>query len=109
MTDQTQIPELRDNEIQHEDGSLTIPLFYPITTPTGEVIKEVTLKRVKQKTMKEMRERYKKNPDELGDAMLAHSAGLTLEDIGELDMEDYTYLSDRFSDLVGFGSAKGTA
>ncbi len=96
-------------ETTNDDGSLTIELLYPIDVPTGEKITEVTLKRVKQKTMKEMRNRYKKDMDELGDAMLAHSSGLTLEDIGEMDMADYTYLSERFSDMVGVGSSQGEA
>lgn len=105
MTDKT--PE--HIEITNDDGSLTIELLYPIDVPTGEQITEVTLKRVKQKTMKEMRNRYKKDMEELGDAMLAHSSGLTLEDIGEMDMADYTYLSERFSNMVGLGSSQGEA
>lgn len=109
MTDQSPEIELRDNEVKHDDGSLTIALFYPFQTPTGDTISEVILKRVKQKTMKDIRERHKKNPDEVMDAMIAHSSGLALEDIGELDMEDYTYIAERFSSLVGLGAAKSTA
>lgn len=105
MTDKT--PE--HIEVTNEDGSLTVELHYPIDTPTGEKITEVTLKRVKQKTMKAIRNQHKKAPDEMGDAMLAHSSGLTLEDIGEMDMADYTYLSERFSDMVGLGSSQGEA
>lgn len=105
MTDSQQT----HTEVTNDDGSLTIELLYPIDVPTGEKITEVTLKRVKQKTMKAIRSQYKKDPDEMGDAMLAHSTGLTLEDIGEMDMADYTYLSERFSDMVGIGSNKGNA
>lgn len=96
-------------EITNDDGSLTIKLLYPIDVPTGEKITEVTLKRVKQKAMKAIRNQHKKDPEEMGDAMLASSSGLTLEDIGEMDMADYTYLSERFSDMVGLGSSQGEA
>lgn len=98
----------RDNEVKHDDGSLTIPLFYPITTPTGDNITTVTLTRVKQKTMKELRKRHKNDMDNFGDAMLLSASHLTEEDLGEMDMEDYTYISERFSIMVGFGSSTGT-
>ncbi len=105
----TDTAKIKHQETTNEDGSLTVELLYPIDTPMGGKITEVTLKRVKQKTMKAIRSQHKKEPEEMGDAMLAHSSGLTLEDIGEMDMADYTYLSERFSDMVGLGGSQSQA
>ncbi len=100
--------ETREGEVVNEDGSVTVPLLYPISDPSGTTTQTITLKRCKQKEMKALRAKFKDN-EEFGEAFLAHSAGITLEDLGEMDMEDFAYLSERFSSVVGLGSKKGDA
>jgi len=76
--------------------SININLQYPITV-AGEEVTELTLQRLKVKDIKAAKS---KTDEETTIKLLAISAGLTPKEMDELDLLDFTTLSEALTDFL---------
>jgi len=76
-------------------------LKYPYTTPAGQELKVVTLRdRLTARDLREVNRRTDK-PEDYEMAGVSVLSGLPVEDILDMDAEDYLALRDRFFRRVG--------
>ncbi|KVG24809.1 phage tail assembly protein [Burkholderia ubonensis] len=93
---------------------MKIPLKFPVKLATGQTLTELTLNRGKRKDMAAAA-KYSSDAGDQEDFLLARLTGLTVEDLGELDLADSKQLMDAFRGMVeGWdtafdASAAGTA
>lgn len=76
-----------------------ITLKHPVTLATGKTLDRLTLRRPKVRDLKQAQRAHDK-PEEQELALLALLAGLTPEDIEELDLADYKALQDAFRGML---------
>lgn len=86
--------------------SLHIPLKFPFTSPAGQYIDKLPIRRLKRKDMAAAQQ-HSKDDAVIEDHLLARMTGLTLEDVGELDIADNKTLTEVFREVLdgGDGSA----
>ncbi|AOJ08050.1 hypothetical protein WS71_02880 [Burkholderia mayonis] len=78
---------------------MIISLKHPLKLATGETVSTLTLRRGKRKDMAAAA-KYSSDAGEQEDFLFARLTGLTIEDIGELDLADARQLADSFRDMV---------
>ncbi|HDR8991496.1 MULTISPECIES: phage tail assembly protein [Burkholderia cepacia complex] len=78
---------------------MKIPLKFPVKLATGQTLTELDLRRGKRKEMA-LAAKYSEDPGEQEDFLLGMLTGLTVEDIGELDLADSKRLMDAFRLMV---------
>ena len=92
---------------------MEIKLKFPFTTPTGQKIEAVTVRRLKVRDIKAISDQANGNPAQMELLGVARMASLVPEDLDEMDAADYQVLKERFLDVLGItGSAvdgRGTA
>lgn len=85
---------------------MEIKLKFPFTTPTGQKIEAVTIRRLKVRDIKAISEQADGKPAQMELLGVARMAGLIPEDLDEMDAADYQVLKERFLDVLGItGSA----
>ncbi|WP_165672258.1 phage tail assembly protein [Metapseudomonas otitidis] len=82
--------------------ALHIPLKFPFTGGAGNRIDKLPIRRLKRKDISTAQQ-HAKNEAELEDLLAAKMTGLTLEDLGELDIADSRTVTEVFRDVVGGG------
>ncbi|KVX59548.1 hypothetical protein WL05_01800 [Burkholderia ubonensis] len=78
---------------------MKIPLKFPVKLATGQTLEELNLRRGKRKEMG-LATKFSDDPGEQEDFLLSLLTGLTVEDIGELDLADSKQLTDAFRLMV---------
>jgi hypothetical protein len=78
---------------------MDIVLKYPVKLATGQTLGKVTLRRPKVRDLKAA-QRASDKPEEQELALIAMLAGLTPEDIEELDLADYKAIADFFRGML---------
>ncbi|WP_338153869.1 phage tail assembly protein [Burkholderia thailandensis] len=81
------------------EHTMIITLKHPLKLATGETVSTLTLRRGKRKDMAAAA-KYSSDAGEQEDFLFARLTGLTVEDIGELDLADAKQLADSFRDMV---------
>lgn len=92
---------------------LHIPLKFPFESAAGETISKLPIRRLKRKDIAAA-QKHAANEAELEDHLAAKMTGLTLEDLGELDISDSRTVTEVFREVVGGGDGstvlgRGTA
>lgn len=82
--------------------ALYIPLKFPFTGGAGNRIDKLPIRRLKRKDISAAQQ-HAKNEAELEDLLAAKMTGLTLEDLGELDIADSRTVTEIFREVVGGG------
>lgn len=82
--------------------ALHIRLKFPFTSPSGERIEKLPIHRLKRKDIAEA-QRHGKSDADVEDFLAAKMTGLTLEDLGELDIADSQTVTAVFRDVAGGG------
>ncbi|UKD14876.1 phage tail assembly protein [Burkholderia aenigmatica] len=83
---------------------MKIPLKFPVKLATGQTLTELTLNRGKRKDMAAAA-KYSTDAGDQEDFLLARLTGLTVEDLGELDLADSKQLMDAFRGMVEGGDS----
>lgn len=83
--------------------ALNIPLKFPFTTGTGELITSLPVKRLKRKDLVAAHRYAPKDDGAQEDFLFAKMTGLTIEDLGELDVADSHVVTDVFREMAGGG------
>lgn len=78
---------------------MEIQLKHPFTTAAGQLIQSVKVRRPKVKDLKAA-SRFGTNPQEQEIGLFAALINLTVEDVEEMDMADYSQLQTTFSAMV---------
>lgn len=81
---------------------MDITLKHPVKLATGQQLAKLTLRRPKVRDLKEA-QRASDKPEEQELALIARLAGLTPEDVEELDLADYKALADAFRGMLDQG------
>lgn len=82
--------------------SLHIPLKFPFKSAAGETISKLSIRRLKRKDIAAAQQ-HSKDDVVIEDHLLARMTGLTMEDLGELDVADNKTLTEVFREVVGGG------
>lgn len=82
--------------------TLHIPLKFPFTGGAGNRIDKLPIRRLKRKDISTAQQ-HAKGEAELEDLLTAKMTGLTLEDLGELDIADSRTVTEVFREVVGGG------
>ncbi|TBV10261.1 phage tail assembly protein [Stutzerimonas kirkiae] len=82
--------------------ALHIPLKFPFKAGTGETISKLPVRRLKRKDIAAA-QKHSKDDAVIEDHLLARMTGLTLEDLGELDIADSKVVTEVFREVVGGG------
>ncbi|UVK85235.1 phage tail assembly protein [Pseudomonas sichuanensis] len=82
--------------------ALHIPLKFPFTTAAGVYLDKLPIHRPKRKDIA-AGQRQAKNDAELEDYLAAKMTGLTLEDLGELDIADSQTVTAVFREMASGG------
>ena len=85
------------------DAATVYLLKHPYTLPTGDELKQVSLRRLKVADMK-MAKRQFKHVEDWDEALIARMTDLNPEDLAGMDLEDYQVLSKRFRQFAGLDS-----
>jgi len=80
-------------------------LKYPITSAAGVRIEQVSLRRARRADMRAAH-KFSRDEFEQDTFLLARLAGLTMEDIDALDLEDNNELVQRFRGMLGRSAAQ---
>lgn len=78
---------------------MDIELQHPVKLATGQTLAKVSLRRPKVKDLKAA-QRVSDTPEEQELALVAQLAGLTPEDIEELDLADYKAITESFRAML---------
>lgn len=81
---------------------MDITLKHPVKLATGQMLTKITLRRPKVRDLKEA-QRISDKPEEQELALIARLAGLTPEDVEELDLSDYRQLAESFRGMLDQG------
>lgn len=76
-----------------------LPLLYPLTLPTGETRSSLPIARLKRRDISAA-QKHSKDEAVIEDILLAKMTGLTIEDLGELDIADSRRVTAMFQALV---------
>ena len=82
--------------------TVRLPLLYSLTTAAGEKLSSVPLKRLKRKDIAAA-QKHSKDQAVIEDLLVAQMTGLTVEDLGELDIADSRRVTEVFQELVRGG------
>lgn len=83
--------------------SLSMPLKFPLKLGTGETLTSLPINRLKRKHLVAAHNYAMGDEAKQEDFMLAKVAGLTIEDVGELDMADSAKLTEVFREMADGG------
>ncbi|TXF11932.1 phage tail assembly protein [Pelomicrobium methylotrophicum] len=78
---------------------MDITLKHPVKLATGQMLAKITLRRPKVRDLKAA-QRVSDKPEEQELALIAALAGLTPEDIEELDLADYKAIAESFRGML---------
>jgi hypothetical protein len=81
---------------------MDIELKHPVKLATGQQIAKITLRRPKVRDLKQA-QRVSDKAEEQELALIAQLAGLTPEDIEELDLSDYKAIAESFRGMLDQG------
>lgn len=81
---------------------MDIELKHTVKLATGQTLVKVTLRRPKVRDLKAA-QRVSDKPEEQELALIAHLAGLTPEDVEELDLADYKAIAEHFRGMLDRG------
>lgn len=81
---------------------MDIELKHPVKLATGQQLAKVTLRRPKVRDLKAA-QRVSDKPEEQELALIAQLAGLTPEDVEELDLADYKAIAEHFRGMLDRG------
>ncbi len=81
---------------------LSIPLKFPFKNGLGELVKSLPITRLKRKDIAAAQS-HSKNDADVEDHLAAKMTGLTLEDLGELDIADSKTVTEVFREMAGGG------
>lgn len=81
---------------------MDIELKHPVKLATGQQIAKITLRRPKVRDLKQA-QRVSDKAEEQELALIAQLAGLTPEDIEELDLADYKAIAESFRGMLDQG------
>lgn len=82
--------------------ALHIPLKFPFTSPAGVFIDKLPVTRLKRKDIAKAQS-HTKDEAVLEDMLLAKMTGMTVEDLGELDIADSRVVTEVFREMAGGG------
>ncbi|MFP1727343.1 phage tail assembly protein [Lonsdalea quercina] len=82
-------------------------LQFPYSTPAGERLTELTLRRLKAKDLKAVM-KLTDNASDWDSLLLARASDMVPEDLDEMDLADFMELSKRFQKLSGVVKSEGT-
>ncbi len=82
--------------------TLHIPLKFPFKSASGSRIERLPIHRLKRKDIAAA-QKHAANEAELEDHLAAKMTGLTLEDLGELDIADSRTVTNVFREVVDGG------
>ncbi|HGJ5880609.1 MULTISPECIES: phage tail assembly protein [Arsenophonus] len=85
----------------------TYPLRFPYPLANGEMLTQVTVRRLTVRDMKQVR-KQSQDPSDLDELLVASMTGLLPEDLDKMDLADYQALHGRFRDLAGLDTVSGT-
>lgn len=80
---------------------MELKLKYPFSTPSGQKIESVTIRRLKVRDIKAVSDQAGGKPAEMELLGVARMTGLLPEDLDEMDAADYQQVKDRFLDILG--------
>ncbi len=80
---------------------MKIKLLFPYTAPSGQVIEELTTRRLKVKDIKSISRQAGGDEAQMETLGVALMAGVIPEDLDEMDAEDYQVLKGRFLEVLG--------
>ncbi len=83
-------------------------LKYPFTTAAGSSISQLSLKRLKVKDLKQVKQTHK-DPADWDEPLISRSTGLLPEDLDNMDLADYLELQTRFQKITGLGKQSDSA
>jgi hypothetical protein len=81
---------------------LSIPLKFPFKNALGEKINSLPITRLKRKDIAAA-QTHAKDDAGVEDHLVAKMTGMTLEDLGELDIADSKVVSEVFREMAGGG------
>lgn len=81
---------------------MEVILKHTVRLATGQTLSKVELRRPKVRDLKEA-QRISDKPEEQELALIARLAGLTPEDVEELDLSDYRQLAESFRGMLDQG------
>ncbi|MFT8210560.1 phage tail assembly protein [Arsenophonus nasoniae] len=85
----------------------TYPLRFPYPLANGEMLTQVTVRRLTVRDMKQVR-KQSQDPSDLDELLVASMTGLLPEDLDKMDLADYQALHGRFRDFAGLDTVSGT-
>ncbi|OLS63741.1 phage tail assembly protein [Pseudomonas putida] len=81
----------------------SIPLKFPFNTAAGTRVESLPIKRLKRKDLAAAHNFSPKDEAAQEDFLFAKMTGLTVEDLGELDIADSRVVTDVFREMAGGG------
>ncbi|MGH8350851.1 MAG: phage tail assembly protein [Pseudomonas sp.] len=87
--------------------TLSIPLKFPFTTAAGTRISSLPIKRLKRKDLTAAHNYSPKDEGAQEDFLFAKMTGLTVEDLGDLDIADSKIVTEVFREMAGGGDIAG--
>ena len=91
-------------QITPVEGAVTVTLNQPITTATGSRVETITMRRPKVRDLRRIGD-FGTNDTEQEIGLMAHLAGMAVEDFDELDAADYRALQETFRTFLGLAAA----
>ncbi|MNJ21935.1 hypothetical protein D3C77_162990 [compost metagenome] len=82
---------------------LSIPLKFPFTSAAGTYITSLPIKRLKRKDLSAAHDYSPRNEGAQEDFLFAKMTGLTVEDLGDLDIADSKIVTEVFREMAGGG------
>lgn len=86
--------------------TLRLTLKFPFKSASGETISSVPIRRLKRKDISEA-QKHTQDEGMVEDLLAAKMTGMTLEDLGELDIADSKRVTEVFREMVGGGDLAG--
>ena len=83
-------------------------LQFPFTTPAGNSVSQLELKRLTVKDLKQVKKTHK-DPNDWDEPLISRSTGLLPEDLDNMDLADYLELQTRFQKITGLGKQSDSA
>ncbi|MQT39734.1 phage tail assembly protein [Pseudomonas sp. FSL R10-0765] len=80
-------------------ASLSIPLKFPFTTAAGTHLAALPVARLKRKDISKAQD-YSKDEGVIEDFLLAKMTGMTIEDLGDLDIADSKTVTEVFRGMA---------
>ncbi|KKI46739.1 mu-like prophage FluMu gp41 family protein [Obesumbacterium proteus] len=84
----------------------TFQLLYPFSSPSGQRIDVLQLRRLQVKDIRAAR-RISSKPEDWDETLIAAMTGLLPEDLAEMDLSDWQSLQTRFQQMLGVDETAG--